>query len=197
MARWDPLPPGTPGRMGLVYRLRFYPQTLVFLAAFWLAFFGLRDAIGAGIYWWWGPTYRQVDFVMEEAAPNDGIPIIRGRLDPGDEGAVLEARLSGAVFTVTADPGVTFEAGRRIRVWWSPEAPIAGLGSGRSTQYMPVSALPRLPGMASLLGNLALAAAPLVGAVLVVGRFRALRTRTIQGERLLDGGPDPPGRRDG
>lgn len=185
--RRDPLPPGTPGRAGVVYRLRFHPQVLVLLAAVGLAFFGLRGAIGDSIYWWWGPTYRQVDFVMDEASPNDGTPIIRGRLDPGDEAAVLEARLTGTVFAVMADPGATFEAGRRLRVWWSPEAPIVGLGPGRSTQYMPVSALPRLPGLLSLLGNLGLAAAPFVGAAFVLGRFPGLRTRTIGGERLLDG----------
>jgi hypothetical protein len=170
---------GPPGRTGFFYRIRFHPQVLVFFAAVGLAFLPLREAVGAAVYWWWGPTYRQVDFVMEEAKPNDGVPIIRGHLEPGDEGAVIQATMAGSAFQVAIAPEVGFEPGRRFRVWWSPSAPIVGIGL-RSTQYMPVSALPRLPGLGRVAGYLALSVLPFVGFGLVVN-WLGLRTRERRG----------------
>jgi hypothetical protein len=66
-------------------RLRWNPQVLVVLPAVAVCFLLLREAIPSWIFWLYRGTYHQVDFVMERAEPNDGWPIIRGRLEPGGE----------------------------------------------------------------------------------------------------------------
>lgn len=195
MRRWRSPSLGTPGRAGVAYRLVFNPQVLIGVAAVGLTIFGAREVVGSAVYLWWGSTYRQVDFVMTEASPNDGVPIIRGRLEPGDEGAVLEATLRDGVFAVLVAPAQTFTPGHRFRVWWSPSAPVVGFGPGLNTQFMPVTALPRLPGPLRLLKGLALVAAPLLGGLVVLNVLSRLgvRTRVYEGQRLLDRDPGGPG----
>ena len=66
---------GTPGRAGLWTLARCNPAVLVFLGTSLVVFYLLSEAIPAFIFWRYGPTYRQVDFVMEVAHENDGSPL--------------------------------------------------------------------------------------------------------------------------
>ena len=174
----------TPGRARLRVRVRFAPQVIVLLVAAALAFPALRGTVGAGVWWWWGPTYRQVDFVMTEASPNDGSPLVRGHLEPGGAEAVLEARARPGGFVLESDPTVAFHPGARVRVWWSESAPIVGLGPGRSTGYQTASSMPRLPGLASLAGYVLWIAAVGAAALWVLERLR-LRTRVYTMETTI------------
>ena len=66
-----------PGRLGLWTVFRFNPHVLVLLATVLALFYVAREAIPSFIFWRYGPTYRQVDFVMDRAQENDGSPIDR------------------------------------------------------------------------------------------------------------------------
>ena len=54
------------------WTLRFSPQVIVFLLTLLAAIPPLRGAIVSGTHWWWNKTYAQVEYVMDEARPNDG-----------------------------------------------------------------------------------------------------------------------------
>jgi hypothetical protein len=177
-------PLGRPGRFRLWTRIRFHPQVLVWLATWAVAFFAAREAIPAWVYWHYGPTYRQVDFVMGAAEANSGAPLVRGTLEPGGEPWVMGLRATPAGYVLDSDPAIAHAAGRRIRVWWSDAAPVVGY-RGHSTKIMPTSAFPRVPGLLSALGW--------TGAVLLVfvagfrvNRRLGLRTRVWGTETLLD-----------
>ena len=179
---------GTPGRFGLWTRFRFNPRVFVFLATSLVVFYLLREAIPSFIFWYYGPTYRQVDFVMDRAQENDGSPIARGPLDPGGEEWVIGLRRTPSGYVLESDPTVAFAPGRRVRVWWSDAAPVVGFGKGRSTKMMPVSALPQIPGAWRLLAWMA--AVPVAGlAGLWVAGRRVFRTRGWDTETLFDEGP--------
>ncbi len=136
-----------PDRGGLLRtRIRFSPQVLVFGLTAVLAFFPLREAVGSAIYWFYGDSYRQVDFVVSEVVPNDGWPYARGLLEPDGEEWVLEIADRGGRPVVLAAPEVSAAPGARVRVWWSDRAPVVGFGAGKSTKIVPVAARPRLPG---------------------------------------------------
>jgi hypothetical protein len=78
-------PLGRPGRLGLWTVFRFNPHVLVLLATVLALFYIAREAIPSFIFWRYGPTYRQADFVMDRAQENDGWPIVRGPIEPGGE----------------------------------------------------------------------------------------------------------------
>ena len=65
-----PIRPGCP--------LLASPQVLVLVATLAFASRPLKGAIIAGVFWWWGDTYQQVEFVMDEAQINEGYPFIDG-----------------------------------------------------------------------------------------------------------------------
>jgi hypothetical protein len=183
-------PLGTPGRAGVWTRLRFNPRVLVFLATSLVVFYLVREAVPSFIFWYYGSTYRQVDFVMDRAQDNDGWPIVRGPLDPGGEEWVLELRATPSGYVLESDPAIAFAPGRRVRVWWSDAAPVVGFGKGRSTKIMPVSTFPRIPGAWRLLAWLA--AVLVVGlAGLRVAGLRVFRTRVRETETLFDEAPKP------
>lgn len=183
-----PRPLDTPGRFGLWTRFSFSPRVLVFLATSLVVFYLLREAIPSFIFWYYGPTYRQVDFVMDRAQENDGWPIVRGPLDPGSEEWVLELRRTPAGYVLESDPTVAFAPGRRVRVWWSDAAPVVGFGKGRSTKIMPVSIFPRIPGASRVLAWMA---AVLVAGFLglLVAGLHVFRTRGWGTETLFGEGP--------
>jgi hypothetical protein len=58
-------PLGRPGRAGLWTHFRFNPRVFVLLATALAGFYVLREAIPSFIFWYYRPTYRQVDFVMD------------------------------------------------------------------------------------------------------------------------------------
>lgn len=179
---------GTPGRFGLWTRFRFNPRVFVFLATSLVVFYLLREAIPSFIFWYYGSTYRQVDFVMDRAQENDGWPIVRGPLDPGGEEWVLALRGTPAGYVLESDPTVAFAPGRRVRVWWSDAAPVVGFGKGRSTKIMPVSTFPRIPGAGRFLAWMAAVVVAGLTGLLVAG-LRVFRTRGGDTETLFDEGP--------
>ena len=127
-------------------RFRFNPQVLVVMAVAVLVFYPIREAVGAFVLWKYGATFRQRDFVISEIVPNDGYPHARGTLQPGGEEWVMPVT-----------PGADMQVGRRVRVWWSDEAPSIGYGRDRSTKMIPVAALPKLPGFFTFIGWIACA----------------------------------------
>ncbi len=142
-------------RASLRTRLRFSPHVLIVVLAAWPGFYCLREAIGAGIYARYAATYRQVDFVMEEARPNGDAPYAAGHLEPG--GLPINAPLAGAApdWVLAEDPATRFAVGGHVPMWWSPQAPIVGYGRQRYTNGALVARLPTLPGWGVTLGWLA------------------------------------------
>jgi hypothetical protein len=175
---------GRPGRSGLWTQIRFSPQVLVWLATWAVAFFAAREAIPAWIYWYYGPTYRQVDFVMGVAEENAGSPLVRGQLEPLGEEWVMGLRSTPAGYVLDSDPAVAHAPGRRIRVWWSDAAPVVGY-RGHSTRIMPTSAFPRVPGLRPALGWTGAVLLAFVAGLRVLARL-GLRTRVWSTEMLLD-----------
>ncbi len=60
--------------------VQFSPHVIVFLLTLLAAIPPLRGAIVSGVYSWWDKTYTKVEYVMDEARPNDGSPYIAGHL---------------------------------------------------------------------------------------------------------------------
>jgi hypothetical protein len=176
---------GRPGRPGLWTRVRFHPQVLVWLATWGIAFLPAREAIPGWIYWYYGPTYRQVDFVMGAADDNAGAPLTRGRLEPSGEAWVMGLRATPAGYVLESDPAIAHGPGKRIRVWWSDDAPVVGY-RGHSTRIMPTSAFPRVPGLLAALGWTGLVLLTFAAGFWALARLR-LRTRVWGTETLLDG----------
>jgi hypothetical protein len=176
---------GPPGRTGLWTQVRFHPQVLVWLATWAVAFFAAREAIPAWIYWHYGPTYRQVDFVMGAAEENAGVPLVRGQLEPLGEPWVMGLRSTPAGYVLDSDPAIAHAPGRRIRVWWSDAAPVVGY-RGHSTKIMPTSAFPRVPGLLSALAWTGAVLLAFVAGLWVLARL-GLRTRVRGTETLFDG----------
>ena len=125
---------GRPGRAGLWTLFRFNPHVLVLLATVLALFYIAREAVPSFIFWYYGPTYRRADFVMDRAQENDGWPIVRGPIEPGGEEWVLELKKAASGYVLESDPTVAFAPGRRVRVWWSDAAPVVGYGKGRSDE---------------------------------------------------------------
>jgi hypothetical protein len=137
---------------GLSTQLRFSPQVLVVLLLAVPFFYCVREAIGAGIYAWYGSTYRKVEFVAEEARPNDGHPYAAGHIEPGGEPMNQPLLPQGDGWVLAEDPTVAFAPGTRAAMWWSPQAPISGYGRGRYTNGMLVARFPKLPGALGVVG---------------------------------------------
>jgi len=166
---------GTPGQAGLSTRLRFSPQVLVLLIFVVPFFYCVREVIGAAIWTWYGSSYRQVDFVLEEARPNGSSPYAAGHTEPGGEplNEPLTAKADGWV--LTSDPSVAFAPGTRVAIWWSPTAPLVGYGRDRSTNGMLVARFPQLPGLLLVLVWSIAALATLFLGVLVTARVGGTR----------------------
>jgi hypothetical protein len=137
--------------------VRFSPHVLPLLATVALAWIPFSSAIVSGVFWWWGPTYRQVAFVMEEAQTNAGYPYIDGRVDGDTEVTRITGMMVGDQIAPDGAPAEIFAPGRRILIWQSRSAPDFGV-EGRSINDLSVAALPELPGLGSLLDALAMTA---------------------------------------
>jgi hypothetical protein len=158
---------------------------LVLLATVLALFYIAREAVPSFIFWYYRPTYRRADFVMDRAQENDGWPIVRGPIEPGGEEWVLELRKTPSGYALESDPAVAFAPGRRVRVWWSDAAPVVGYGKGRSTKIMPVSRFPEVPGLGPLLLWTAAMVATGLAGLWLAGR-RVFRTRILSTETLYD-----------
>ncbi len=155
---------------GLGWGIRFSPQVIPFMLTFVAMFFAFQGAFVSFVHLWYGGSFRQVDFVMDEWQPNAGYPYVAGHLaDAADPppfhlpGAVVDGR------RVLQDaPAVPFEAGRVVKVWFSPDAPLTSY-NGEGVNAIPVDGLPVRPGWGRLLTSLALTiAAGVAGLVATV-----------------------------
>jgi hypothetical protein len=176
---------GRPGRAGVWTHFRFNPGVLVILATAAVVFFLFSEAVTAYVFWHYGATYRQVDFVMGPPEENGGYPLVRGLLQPDGVEWVIGARKTAAGYVLESDQAVVIERGRRVRVWWSDAAPVIGFPNG-STKIMPVSTMPRLPGLGRVLGWLATIPVAVLAGMWVLAR-PLFRSRVETTETLLDG----------
>lgn len=133
--------------------LRFSPHVIPFLATIGLMWIPLQWAIISGVFWWYGPTYQNVEFVMDEAQVNDGYPYIDGHVEGETEVTRVSGMMVGDQIAPYGAPAETFSAGRRIRLWQSKSAPDFSV-EGRSVNELSVAGLPRLPRLGSFLGYL-------------------------------------------
>ena len=75
-------------RPRLRWGMRFSPHVIPFLATIGLAWIPFSSAIVSGVFWWYGPTYQNVEFVMDEAERNPScfqrgwtkLPVLVGEL---------------------------------------------------------------------------------------------------------------------
>jgi hypothetical protein len=132
---------------------RFSPHVLVFMLTLLAAVPPFGGVIVAGIHLWWGASYTKVDYVMDEARPNDGSPYIAGHLEGSTEQRNLLGEMKGAEMVVKGVPQETVVPGKHILIWHSPDAPNT-IVFGRDTNDVPVAALPERPGVLSLLVHL-------------------------------------------
>jgi len=114
----------------------------------------LTGTIVAFVNLWWGKSYTKVDFVMDEARPNDGFPYITGHFDGSTDQRGVAGLMQGTTMVVKGAPLETFEQGKRIQIWHSPEAPNVTV-FGAEINDVPVASLPERPGWTSLLLHLA------------------------------------------
>ncbi len=130
---------------------RFSPQVLVLVATLAFASRPLKGAIIAGVFWWWGDTYQQVEFVMDEAQINEGYPFIDGHLDGSTEVTRITGMMVGEQVAPDGAPDEVFAPGRRVTIWRSPTAPDFGV-EGASVNELAVASRPELPGLGAFLG---------------------------------------------
>ncbi len=135
-------------------RVQFSPHVLVFLLTLLAAVPPLRGAMVSGVHWWWDESYAKVDYVMDEARPNDGAPYIAGHLEGATEQRNLLGLMQGTTMVVKALPGEAFAPGKRIPIWHSPGAPNF-VAFGEEVNDVPVAAVPVRPGLPALLAYLA------------------------------------------
>ena len=132
---------------------KFSPHILVFMLTLLAAIPPLRGTIVSVVNLWWGKSYAKVDFIMDEARPNDGVPYIAGHLDGSTEQYNIGGVMQGSTVAVKGVPTAAFAPNKRIQIWDSPEAPRFGV-FGASINGVPVAALPERPGWISLLLHL-------------------------------------------
>jgi hypothetical protein len=140
---------------------RFNPQVLVLVFTLAVASRPLKGAIVAGVHWWWGDTYQQVELVMDEAQPNEGYPYIDGHLDGSTEVIRMVGVMHGDVIAPRAAPAEVFAPGKRILIWRSAEAPNFTV-EGEEVNNYPVANRPVLPGLWSFLDGVAMVLVVLV-----------------------------------
>ena len=108
----------------------------------------LRGVIVSGVNVWWDKTYAKVDYVMDEARPNDGFPYIAGHLEGSTEQYNISGVMQGSTVAVKGAPAEAFAPGKRIQIWHSAEAPDFGV-FGAEINGVPVASLPERPGWPS------------------------------------------------
>jgi len=163
--------------MRLSWGVRFSPQVIVFLLTLLAAIPPLKGAIVSGVYWWWNKTYTSVEFVMDEARPNDGWPYIAGHVAGSTDQRNLVGLMRGTTMVVKALPQEIFAPGKRIPIWHSPDAPNF-LVFGDEVNDVPVASLPERPGLGSLLAQLAWLLATFVVGFGLTGWVAARWSRT-------------------
>lgn len=142
--------PASPAPGGVRWGARFSPQVIVLVATLAIASRPLKGAIITGVLWWWGDTYQQVEFVMDEAQINEGYPYIDGHLDGSTELTRITGMMVGDAIAPDGAPAEAFAPGKRLMIWHSPSAPDFGV-EGASVNRFAVAARPVLPGLAAFL----------------------------------------------
>ena len=132
---------------GLGIGFRFSPQVLVFGLTFVAIFYAAQGAVVGFVHAWWGGTFRQVEFVMDEWRPNDGHPYVAGHIagSTSDAPFHLAGAEAGGKRVVERGTSIDYEKGARVAVWWSDEAPFFSY-NGEWTNAIPVAAMPIRPG---------------------------------------------------
>lgn len=160
--------------------LRFSPQVIPFLLTIAGMFFAAQGAFVAFMHLWYGASFGQVEFVMDEWRPNEGFPYVAGHLANSTEpspfhlpGKVIDGRQ-----VLEEAPGVPFEAGRAVKVWYSPDAPFTSY-NGESVNAVPVDGLPERPGWGRLVTSLALTIAVAVAGFFATGWVARRWARTV------------------
>ena len=150
--------------------VRFSPQVIPFILTFVAMFYAAQGAFVSFIHLWYGKSYRQVEFVMDEWRENAGHPYVAGHLAPGAEPSPfhLPGRVADGKRVLEEAPGVTFEAGKLVKVWYSPDAPFTSY-NGESANGVPVDALPERPGWGRFLLGVVLTIAAAVLGFLTTG----------------------------
>jgi hypothetical protein len=138
---------------GLRWGGQFSPHILVFLLTLLAAIPPLRGVIVSGVNLWWDKTYAKVDYVMDEARPNDGVPYIAGHLEGSSDQYNISGVMQGSTVAVKGAPTEAFAPGKRIQIWHSAEAPTFGV-FGDEINGVPVASLPERPGWSRLLLSL-------------------------------------------
>lgn len=115
-------------------------------------FYAAQGAVVGFVWWWWAPTYRAVDFVMEEWRPNEGDPYVAGKLAGSGEPMGLPGVEAGGRRVLKEAPGIAFEPGATVPIWHSPDAPLFAY-NGEWTNAVPVAALPVRPGPGRVLSS--------------------------------------------
>lgn len=149
-----PAPPPPPSTGSVRWGARFSPQVLVVVATLAIASRPLKGAIINGVFWWWSDTYRQVEFVMDEAQVNAGYPYIDGHLDGATDVTRITGVMVGGQIAPDGAPEDVFAPGKRVTIWRSPTAPDFGV-EGVSVNEFAVSARPVLPGLSTFLAYVA------------------------------------------
>jgi hypothetical protein len=135
------------------WRVQFSPHVIVFLLTLWAAIPALKGVIISGVFLWWDDSYKMVEFVMDEARPNEGYPYIAGHLEGSTEQRNLIGLMQGTTMVVKAAPQEAFAPGKRIFIWHSETAP-SFLVFGGEVNDVPVASLPERPGLFYLLLHL-------------------------------------------
>jgi hypothetical protein len=138
------------GAMRVRWGVRFSPHVLVLPLTLLLAIPAIRGTIVSFVYWWWDDTYAKVEYVMDEARPNDGYPYIAGHIEGSTEQRNLVGELRGTTIFVKGLPTEAFAPGKRLPIWHSDSAPNF-LVFGEDVNDVPVAAVPDRPGLAWLL----------------------------------------------
>lgn len=94
-----------------------------------------------------------VEYIMDEARPNDGYPYIAGPLSGSTDQRNLVGLMQGTTMVVKALPQEAFAPGKSILIWHSEEAPNF-LVFGDEVNDVPVAAMLERPGLFSLLVHL-------------------------------------------
>lgn len=135
----------TPGAVTVQTSFRFSPHVLVFPLVILITLPVLRELLVSWNYWWHGPSYRQVTYVMDEFRPNGGSPYIAGHFAGETDQYNLVGLERAGRQLVKALPSLAFSPGATVPVWHSPEAPMT-VYFGAEANLIPVAARPALPG---------------------------------------------------
>jgi len=134
-----------PGAVTVQTSFRFAPHVLVFPLVILITLPVLRELLVSWNYWWYGPSYRQVTYVMDEFRPNGGSPYIAGHFEGETDQHNLVGLERAGRQLVKALPSLAFSPGATVPVWYSPAAPMT-VYFGEEANLIPVAAQPALPG---------------------------------------------------